>query len=207
LDLIINKENLPPDKAKHYAEIAYNKSLQMEHLISELFNYTKLNFGDGNISKERIDLAYLIRQMFEEFMPIFLNNGLHGRLKIKDEPIFIEADGNMIARVFDNIITNAIRYGSDGKYVDIELLKDGDEVIARVINYDSLIAPEDLPHIFDTFYRADKSRSSKESLGSGLGLAIAKNIIDLHGGSISVQSSLEKTCFEIRLHLAVFRKN
>ena len=207
LDLIINKENLPPDKAKHYAEIAYNKSLQMEHLISELFNYTKLNFGDGNISKERIDLAYLIRQMFEEFMPIFQSNGLSGRLNIKDEPLFIEADGNMIARVFDNIITNAIRYGSDGKYVDIELFRDSDEAIARVINYDSLISEEDLPNIFETFYRADKSRSSKESAGSGLGLAIAKNIIDLHGGSISVQSSLEKTCFEIRLHLAVFRKN
>ena len=207
LDLIINKENLSPDKAKHYAEIAYSKSQQMEHLISELFNYTKLNFGDSNISKERIDLAYLIRQMFEEFMPIFQSSGLHGRLNIKDEPLFIEADGNMIARVFDNIITNAIRYGSDGKYVDIELLRDSDEAIARVINYDSLISPEDLPNIFDTFYRADKSRSSEKSNGSGLGLAIAKNIIDLHGGKISVESSLEKTCFEIRLHLADFRKN
>ena len=207
LDLIINKEDLPPDKAKHYAQIAYNKSLQMEHLISELFNYTKLNFGDSGISKEKIDMAYLLRQMFEEFMPIFQSNGLSGRLQIKDEPLFIQADGTMIARVFDNLITNAIRYGSDGKYVDIELLKDRDQAVARVINYDSLIAPEDLPHIFETFYRADKSRTLGNSAGSGLGLAIAKNIIELHGGSISAESSLEKTCFEIRLPIANFRKN
>ena len=204
LDLIINKKNLSSDKAQHYAQIAYNKSIHMDHLISELFDYTKFNFGNEKITKENIDLAYLLKQLFEEFMPIFKNNNLEGRLFIKDEPLYIQADGDMIARVFDNIISNAIRYGSEGKYVDIELKRKDGEAIARVINYDSLISEEDLPNIFETFYRADKSRTSSAG-GTGLGLAIAKNIIDLHDGKISVDSSVERTCFEVRLILLNFR--
>ncbi len=198
LDLIINNQSLPTDKIEHYAKIAYNKSIRMERLIEELFEFTKFNYGDTEMVKEKIDLSYLIKQVMEDFLPILSKNDLEGRLFIKESPIYSKANGDLIARVFDNIISNAIRYGSEGRYVDIELYKEDDEAVSRIINYDSLIPEEELDTIFETFYRVEKSRSTKTA-GSGLGLAIAKNIIEMHEGRITVESNYEHTVFEIRL--------
>lgn len=198
LNLILSNDSLTTEKAKHYAQIAYNKSLRMERLIEELFEFAKFNYGDIKITKDKIDLSYLAKQIMEEFFPILDANSLEGRLFIKDTPMYIAANGDLIARVFDNLISNAIRYGNEGEYVDIELFKQGDVAVARIINYDSLIPKEDLDHIFETLYRVEKSRSTKTG-GTGLGLAIAKNIIDLHEGSILAESNYERTVFEIRL--------
>lgn len=198
LDLIINNNSLTEDKIRHYAQIAYNKSIRMERLIEELFEFTNFNYGNAKITKDKIDFSYLIKQIIEEFLPIFEHNKLEGRLFIKESPVYIEANGDLIARVFDNIISNAVRYGNEGQYVDIELFQQENIAVARIINYDSLIPKDELDNIFETFYRVEKSRSTKTG-GTGLGLAIAKNIIELHGGSISADSNYERTVFEIKL--------
>lgn len=198
LGLIINNKDLTKDKMEHYAQIAYNKSLRMERLIEQLFEFTKFNYGNKEVIKNKIDLCYLIKQIMEESWPMLNQNSLEGRLFLKERSAYIKADGDLIARVFDNIISNAIRHGEEGHYVDIELFREETEFVVHIINYDSLIPEEELPYIFETFYKIDKSRSSKTS-GTGLGLAIAKNIIELHEGSISADSNFERTLFEIRL--------
>lgn len=200
LDLIINNKELSNEQILHYADISYNKSLQMERLIEQLFEFTRYNFGERKVNKDRIDLVYLINQITEEFYPVFKKNNLECRLNLGDEPAFILANGDMIVRVFDNLISNAIRYGISGKYIDISLSKSDKNVIVKVINYDSLIPKEDLNNIFESFYKVDKSRTSKTG-GTGLGLAIAKNIVELHDGTIKASSSFEKTCFEVNLRL------
>ena len=108
------------------------------------------------------------------------------------------ADGNLLVRVFENLLTNAIRYGKEGKYIDIEILGEKNNIIINTINYGDDISKTDIPNIFERFYKIDKSRS-KESSGTGLGLAIAKNIIELHNGDIIVYSQNGKTEFQVIL--------
>jgi signal transduction histidine kinase len=104
----------------------------------------------------------------------------------------------MLARVFENLLTNANRYGYDGQYVDINGFIDDGEVVVQVVNYGDTIPENELPHLFDMFYTGDKSRTAQED-STGLGLFIAKNIVEQHQGTIAVESSLRKTQFEVRL--------
>ena len=107
-------------------------------------------------------------------------------------------DGELLARVFENLLTNANRYGNDGQFVDINGYLDAEEEVVQVINYGDCIPPEELPHIFDMFYTGDKARTHQEG-GTGLGLFIAKNIVEQHNGTISAESNLIRTIFEVRL--------
>ena len=198
---LILQQSVTPEQTRHYAKIAYNKSVHMERLIDDLFEFTQLNFGESGANKVRTDIAVLCSQIVEEFYPIFLENSLEGRLSAKARKTITLCDPDLIARAISNLLNNAVKYGAEGQYVDVEILSDEKNAFIRVINYDSFIKHEELKNIFDTFYRVDKSRTSKGG-GSGLGLAIAKNIVELHDGTISCTSSFEKTVFEIILPLA-----
>ena len=110
----------------------------------------------------------------------------------------ISADSNLLARLFDNLINNAIKYGADGKRVIVRIDAGEDIVTVRVKNYGYVIPEDEVGQIFNRFYRVDQSRTSSVS-GSGLGLAIAKNIVDMHGGTIGVTSDLNGTVFTVKL--------
>lgn len=103
-----------------------------------------------------------------------------------------------MARVFENLLTNAIRYGKDGQYIDIHCNLEAGNAVVQVINYGQRIPPEELPYIFDMFYTVDKARTEREG-SSGIGLFIAKNIVEQHRGTISAQSDPVRTLFEVRL--------
>ncbi|MCC2250480.1 HAMP domain-containing histidine kinase, partial [Virgibacillus sp. AGTR] len=133
----------------------------------------------------------------EEMYPIFEKSSLHLRQDIQSNLMTL-GDGDLLARVFENLLTNANRYGSDGEFIDIRAFQENQEAIIQVINYGSIIADEDLPHIFDMFYTGDKSRTMQKNK-SGLGLFIAKNIIEQHNGTITAKSNLKQTVFEVRL--------
>ena len=113
---------------------------------------------------------------------------------------YIVADGNTLARAIGNLVSNAIKYGRDGKLICISLKQEDNKVLVSVLNYGPVIPKEDLNHIFERFYRVENSRS-EETGGSGLGLAIAKKIIELHDGTINVRSDFDGTVFEVRLKL------
>mgnify|MGYP000934988644 FL=1 len=136
--------------------------------------------------------------MAEEFVPIFKDAGMKYRLDIPEKKVFILADGPLLVRVFENLLINAVRYGKEGKYVDINLRRNGDEAIVDIVNYGEIISQRDLPYIFDRFYRVEKSRSQKTG-GTGLGLSISKSIVELHHGSIKAFSGEDKTTFEVAL--------
>ena len=120
----------------------------------------------------------------------------------------ITADGNLLARLFDNLIGNAIKYGADGKRVLVKIHGDDDVVTVSVTNYGYVIPPDELPLIFNKFYRVEQSRSSSTG-GTGLGLAIAKEIVDMHGGTIQVASDLNGTVFTVMLqvHFDINKEN
>ena len=101
-------------------------------------------------------------------------------------------------RVIGNLINNAIKYGADGKRVLVQIHAEEEVVTVSVTNYGYVIPADELPLLFNKFYRVEQSRSTNTG-GTGLGLAIAKNIVDMHGGTIQVTSDLNGTVFTVRL--------
>ncbi len=197
LDLILKDENLTKEQIKHFSTIAFTKSERLESLIDELFEITRMNYGMLQIEKRSIDISELLIQLDEELYPLLEKKGLEARLNM-DSHLPINGDGKLLARVFENLLTNAIRYGYDGKFVDVNGYIDHEEVVVQIINYGDSIPEEDLPYLFDMFYTGDKARSEQKG-GTGLGLFIAKNIIEQHDGTISAESNVIRTIFEVRL--------
>ncbi len=199
LDILRTKrDSLDAETAVHYTEIAYEKSKKLEKLINELFGFTKLSGGELVMHVRTLDLVQLLAQLLEEFYPSFSKAGLHYELIADRESLSLEGDPELLARVFENLIGNAIKYGAEGKQLRVFLNTAEQFVTVRVVNYGKVIPAEELPHVFDRFYRVEQSRNTKTG-GTGLGLTIAKNIVEMHRGEISVTSDLTGTAFIVRL--------
>lgn len=198
LELLSGKVVIPPEMQKKYIDIAYAKSKRLEKLIEDLFGFTKMNYGKVSMHVSKVDVVKLLSQLLEEFYPSFMDKNLSYELKSNVPAQIITADGNLLARLFDNLINNAIKYGADGKRVLVNIHASESVVAISVTNFGYVIPEEELPLIFNKFYRVEQSRSTHTG-GTGLGLAIAKNIVDMHGGTISVASDLNGTVFTVKL--------
>ena len=137
----------------------------------------------------------MLVQLAEEYYPVFQSAGMVCRLNIQSH-ILVSGDGDLLARVFDNLFNNAIKYGKDGKICDVYAEKRDNTAIFHVISYGEEIPNEKLERIFDKFYRVEQSRSQEHG-GTGLGLPIARSIIRLHGGEIFASSSNGRTIFSV----------
>ena len=180
---------------RYYVNIAYEKSLTLKKLIDDLFEYTRVSSIGLPLNLEPVDLGKLLEQLIEEFAPVLEQADMSYRIHTDMGPLIIHGDADELVRLYENLFTNAVRYGKEGKILDISVYRKDDRVIAMCTNYGNPIPATDLPHLFKRFYRIDKSRS-RETGGSGLGLAIAKSITELHGGMISARSSRKQTEFE-----------
>lgn len=197
---VIEKDRYQDEvEMRYFVNIAYEKSLSLRRLIDELFEYTRINNGMP-LELGELDIAGLIGQLAEEFVPITEKAGMEIRLNIQEGEFKTQADGGLLVRAYENIIANAIQYGQTGKYIDIDIEQDEDVLIVRIQNYGHPIPERDLPYIFDRFYRVENSRS-KQTGGTGLGLAITKSIIEVHGGCITARSSRKATLFETRFSI------
>ncbi|WP_078381905.1 sensor histidine kinase [Sutcliffiella halmapala] len=199
LDLILKDENLTEEQRRHFLTIAFTKSQRLERLIDELFEITRMNYGMLSVKKMEINLHDLLYQLTEELYPVFEKNELKVRMNVTSH-LTILGDGELLARVFENLMTNAIRYGNEGQFVDLNGYIDSGEVVVQVVNYGDCIPPNELPHLFDIFFTGDQARTHQEG-GTGLGLFIAKNIVEQHHGTITATSDLIRTVFEVRLPL------
>ena len=208
LELLAGNTRIDPEMQHKYIEIAYGKSKRLEKLIEDLFGFTKLNYGKMSMHVAQLDLVKLLGQLLEEAYPNFAEKNLSYDLQSNVPAKMISADGNLLARLFDNLIGNAIKYGADGKRVLVQIFAGEEVVTVSVTNYGYVIPPDELPLIFNKFYRVERSRSSSTG-GTGLGLAIAKEIVDMHGGTIGVTSDLNGTVFTVKLqvHFGVNKEN
>lgn len=199
---------LTPEMQTKYIDIAYSKSKRLEKLIEDLFGFTKLNYGRISMRVTKVDIIKLLGQLLEESYPNFSNKGLSYELQSNVPAKVILADGNLLARLFDNLINNAIKYGAEGKRILVRVHAAAETVQVSVTNYGYVIPAEELPLIFDKFYRVEQSRSTATG-GTGLGLAIAKNIVEMHGGTIQVSSDLNGTIFTVKLkiHFDINKEN
>jgi len=200
LELLSAKTILPPEIQHKYIDIAYSKAKRLEKLIEDLFGFTKLNYGKISMHVGKVDLIKLLSQLLEEAYPSFADKNLSYELQSNVPAKIITADGNLLARLFDNLINNAIKYGADGKRILVKVHAGKKSVQISVTNYGYVIPPAELPLIFDKFYRVEQSRATHTG-GTGLGLAIAKNVVDMHGGDINVKSDLNGTVFTVTLQV------
>lgn len=199
LELIKDDSALSKEDVHKYSGIAYEKSIRLQEMMDDLFEFTKLDNADIKLNKSMINLSGLIMQMTDEFYPSFKDCNITPIVDLPEENIYVQGDGQLLARVFDNLISNALKYGYHNTDLKIEVSGDEKYATVKVINHGDTIASEDIPLLFNKFYRTDSSRNSKTG-GTGLGLAITKNIVDLHHGDISVTSNDQITTFIVKFN-------
>lgn len=202
LELIENSRYRDEVELHYYVNIAYEKTVNLKKLIDDLFDYTYLHNHGLQPNLAPLRLTAILQQLAEEFVPSLTAAGMSCRLFGGGSDLLIRADAKQLVRAFENLISNAIRYGRDGQFVDIRIDRQADEAVVQVVNYGEPIPPQDIPFIFDRFYRVDKARTSHAG-GTGLGLAITRSIVQMHGGSISVRSGRAETVFETRFPLTL----
>lgn len=200
LELLAGNTKVEPETQHKFIQIAYGKARRLEKLIEALFGFTKLNYGKISMNVTQLDIVKLLSQLLEEAYPNFVDKNLSYDFQSNVPAKVITADGNLLARLFDNLIGNAIKYGADGKRVVVKLHGGEEVVTVAVTNFGYVIPPEELPLIFNKFYRVEQSRSTHTG-GTGLGLAIVKEIVDMHGGTIEVASDLNGTVFTVKLQV------
>lgn len=197
LSLLDEAFDMPMDQKAKYVTIALDKAYRLESLINEFFEITRYNLQHVELEKESIDLHYMLIQMTDEFYPLLSNHGNDIKLAVKEDTI-IYGDSDKLARVFNNILKNAIAYSYPNTSIDIWTKKSDDTILICFQNKGKTIPKQKLNAIFEKFFRLDKARTTNTG-GAGLGLAIAKEIITLHDGSIIATSENECTTFQISL--------
>ena len=200
LSLLEEVENMPAEQRKKYTHIALDKSYRLEKMINEFFEITRYNLQQIQIKKTDIDLYYMLVQLTDELLPILSKNGNTAILHA-DEEFMIYGDSEKLGRVFTNVLKNAAAYSYPNTEIHITAQKSDDTATITFQNKGDSIPPEKCAAIFEKFYRLDEARTS-DTGGAGLGLAIAKEIITLHGGSITVESNEQITSFVITLPLS-----
>lgn len=198
LNLINQDEYRDEVELRAYMQIVYAKAQRLHHVLNDLFEYTYVQNKEILVNAESINIEEMLNQLVVQHRLQTEEAGMHMRTFITSENPVIPGDGSKIARVFENLIQNAIRYGKEGKYIDLSVRDSWQAVEVEVKNYGKTIPSVDLPYIFERFYRVEKSRSEFTG-GSGLGLAIAKSIVQLHGGEIEAKSTAGATSFVVRL--------
>ncbi|WP_243428276.1 vancomycin resistance histidine kinase VanS [Clostridium rhizosphaerae] len=197
LSLLDEAPDMPLKQKAKYVGITLEKAYRLEQLINEFFEITRFNLQTIILNKEKINLLFMLQQMADEFYPMLAPQEKQVSVNVPDN-LTLWGDADKLARVFNNILKNAIAYSYENSVIDISAQQQDKNIIITFTNQGNPIPQEKLEIIFEKFFRLDTSRSTNTG-GAGLGLAIVKEIVNAHGGNISVQSNTEKTVFTVIL--------
>lgn len=180
------------------------KAQDVMELINQFFTLAKLEAGDMDIELSSVDICEICRESILDFYEILTKNGFEVEISLPEAPIHIQGNENALQRILFNLISNAVRYGADGKYLAIELRDTGKEVYIDVADKGKGIDKAFADRIFDRLFALEDSRSRKIQ-GNGLGLTIAKNLAIQMCGDLTVTSTPNvRTTFTLRLKKLVF---
>lgn len=197
LSMLQSHPELSEAERSKYTGISLEKAIRLGKLIEEFFEITKFNAQDIVLEKTELNLSRMLEQIADEMYGVFQEKRLECQVEAAED-VIVPADPDKLARVFDNLMRNAVAYCDRETTIHIQVSQDKDNAKIVFINEGPKIANDKLQHIFEKFFRADNSRSS-ETGGAGLGLAIAREIVELHGGQIQAQSDDHETRFIVSL--------
>ena len=188
---------MPMEQRAKYTNISLEKAKRLGDLINEFFEITRYNLQNITLEKKTFYLYVLLEQVLDSFEPVFKERGLTCRTEIEDS-ILINGDPDKLARVFENLLRNGVSYCYLNSAIEVSAVGEGDEAVIRIRNQGKEIPKHKLENLFEKFYRLDEARST-ETGGAGLGLAIAREIVELHQGTITANSNKDFTEFIVRL--------
>lgn len=197
LNLLDEAPDMPPEQKAKYVGITLEKAYRLEQLINEFFEITRFNLQTIVLNKEKINLLFMLQQMADEFYPMLAPQGKQISVNVPDG-LTLWGDADKLARVFNNILKNAIAYSDENSVIDISAGQQDKNIVITFMNQGNPIPQAKLDTIFEKFYRLDSARSTNTG-GAGLGLAIAQEIVTAHNGTISVESNPENTTFTVKL--------
>ena len=197
LTMLEDHPDMPEEERMNYTHIALEKSIRLGELINEFFDITRYNLQNIELEPVEIDLTMMREQLADELYGVLQEKKLSCEVDV-EEDLQIYGDPDKLARVFDNILRNAIAYCYENTVIRIEARMKNDEIEIVFTNAGDKIPGDMLQTIFEKFYRVDGSRSTGTG-GAGLGLAIAKQIAELHGGRIMARSDDNRTQFIVTL--------
>lgn len=194
LTLLKDETEIPKQLRQKYLDVAWNKAGRLEELVNEFFEVTRLNFAQMTLDYSMVNMSVMLEQILYEFKPQFRQKGLEYRLDAEPD-LMVSCDIEKMERVFDNLIKNAINYSYENSEISVFLRKHGEQGMEMTVkNHGKTIPKEKLEILFEQFFRLDTARDSRSG-GTGLGLAIARQIVELHHGSIRCVSEKETITF------------
>ncbi|MCD7776641.1 MAG: ATP-binding protein [Firmicutes bacterium] len=184
---------IPPDKYEHYLRIVKNEVSRLSRLVSSLLDLTRIEAGVRKFTFTEFDICEMAREIIISMEARLSEKNLKVEFDSVSDNIMVNADRDAIYQVLYNICDNAVKFSREGGEYKVSASVYGKKVHVSVYNEGQGIPPEDLPHVFDRFYKSDKSRGLDKT-GVGLGLYICKTIMDAHGETIEVKSEYGKFC-------------
>ncbi|WEK55656.1 MAG: ATP-binding protein [Candidatus Cohnella colombiensis] len=201
-----------PEERRDLVQIIHDESLRMGRLVEDLLDLARMEAGHLEMNFEQLDMNGLLSRVFRKFANLAKEQGIVLTRTAEDPSLVLEAgDSDRLEQVLTNLLDNALRHTASGAGISIAARRveatKGDQIELVIADEGQGIAREDLPYVFERFYKADKARKRESKGGTGLGLAIVKNLVDAHGGKIKVASTFGVgTTFTITLPVSPPRK-
>jgi signal transduction histidine kinase len=186
--LVLKEAELSAEERQEFLQVSLRNASNLQRLVEELFELAKLDARQVQLRLEPVQVAELAQDVALKLAPEAQAAGVSLSVEPGGELPLVNGDVAMLERVLTNLMENAVRFTPSGGRVRA-LLRGGPGTVQVTVSDTGIgIAPEDLPHVFERFYRGDRSRSSGSHNGAGLGLAIARQIVELHGSALAVAS-------------------
>ena len=197
LSILDESENMPPEERKKCTHISLEKAVRLKELMDEFFEITRFSLEDMVLEQNPVNVSMMLEQIADEAYAVLAEKGLRCEVDIHED-LTVTGDADKLARVFDNLLRNAINYSYPDTCIRISAWSQRQWVYIDFVNQGPAIPEKQLTMIFEKFIRMDSARSS-ETGGAGLGLAIAKQIVTAHGGEIHAENCSEGIRFEVKL--------
>lgn len=198
IETLVYQDPMDPAMTKDFLNDVNQEIDRLNRIVSDLLTLVNIDSGSMKLNLADIRLNALLEEQVKRLLPLARENGIEIDLEMKDD-LTVSGDSLKLQQVIYNVIDNAIKYTPRGGEVNTQLMRSGKKAVIRISDTGIGIPADDLPHIFDRFYRVDKARS-RATGGTGLGLSIVKQIVQQHGGTIRATSTEGKgTTFEIEL--------
>ncbi|MBT9284005.1 MULTISPECIES: sensor histidine kinase [Bacillus] len=204
IEMINNDKSLTSEKVMSLLKTVNLKTVQVLALINRFFELVKLESGDKKLNSSRIDICEVSRKIILDYYEILISKEFEVVIDIPDDSVFVSGDEDAIERVLNNLITNAIQYGSDGKMVGLKIRITDNDVFVEISDKGKGINEMHKDRVFERMYTLEDSRNTNYQ-GSGLGLTITKRLVEQMEGSISLNSvPFKETTFSVRLRRIKF---